>query len=292
MPRIGSAPEKRLYWAAFPGFKPPGYHQKVKIMSQTRKTTLAGPNNLKPLSKKPLSPLPPFKHDALRKLTSSQKKSVQQRLKELVNKFRSIALSEHVYVPPNKNTEIALRSLLRHLSAVCEIVNPKAGLTLFVYDQDNDHIKGLIQGFPVVADIMRRLVDETIKDKKYYRKPTAAKMPTDIACQVARLLEDYEIKPTVTIMGAWDMSTRYILRHGCGREETSANMKNILKDAKLIYKQKFDSPGFQQVRWTGINPRVSPCQECPHQYNMMPNSLKDRRFIFRQKKEMKKNLTI
>jgi hypothetical protein len=253
-------------------------------MNKPRKTALAGPNNLKMLGEKPSSSLPQFTHKALRKLTPDQRKSVEQRLEELVYKYRSITLAEHIYVPPNKNTETALRSLLQHLSAVCEIVNPKLGLSLFVYDQDNDYIRGLMQGFPVVADIMRRLVDETINNKKYRRKPTAAKIPTDLACEVARLLEDYEIKPTVTIMGAWDMSTRYILLHGCGREETGANIKNILKKAKFIYKQKSESPDFHQGRWTGINPRVSPCPDCPHRYNMLPYSVSDPRFIFIQKK--------
>ena len=257
------------------------------MMSKARKTTLAGPDCLKPLGKKLLAPLPPFRHNALRKLTSDQRESVQQRLEELVYKFNGISLYEQTHLPSNKNIEIALRSLSRHLLAVCEIVNPKAGLSLFIYDQDNDHIRGLIQGFPVVADIMYRLIEETIKNKKYRRKPTAANIPTDIACEVARLLEDYEIKPTLTGTGVWDRLTSYILLHGCGHDETPANMKNILKKARSIYEQRNAPPDFQQGRWTGINPRVSPCPDCPQQYNMLPNSVNDPRFIFIQKKEPK-----
>jgi hypothetical protein len=256
-------------------------------MSRNSKTTLAGTNNLKPVNN-PLSPLPDFRHKALRiLLTPDERKFVQQRLEKLVNKFQSITVSEHLFVPPNKNTEKALRSLLKHLSAVCDIVNPKSQLLLFVDDQDNDHIRGLIQGFPTVSKMMYRLVEETINSKKYYRKETAAKIPTDIACEVARLLEDYEIKPTITTKGVWDELTRYVLLHGCGRDETDANIKNILNKAKFITRKQLDSPSSPEDRWSGINPRVSVCTDCPHQFNMMPYSMKDPRFIFRQKRGRK-----
>ncbi len=253
----------------------------------SRKITLNGFNKLKSSDKNQLSELPCFSHKALKNLTSDQKKSVQQRLAELVCKFKSNILVERDLAPPNKKTERALRSLSKHLSAVCNIVNPKSELPLFVDDQDNDHIRGLIQGFPTVSKMMYRLVEETINSKKYYHKETVAKIPTDIACEVAQLLEDYGVSPTVTIRGVWEKMTRYILHHGCERDETDANIKNILNKAKFITRKQFDSPSSPEVRWSGINPRVSVCLNCPHQFNMMPYSMDDSRFIFRQKRGQK-----
>lgn len=206
-----------------------------------RKTKLS--IHFEPRQEKPLPP--PFKHPNLRQLTKDQREAFQKRLENLVLEFEHRNRIEKS-LPKNEDTRRALLALEKHLTAICEIVcigsvdASETALANAIYDLENEAFQRIIKNFPMTVATMRELVKTSLEHQTFRVKPPATKTPLGIVLKAAFLLDDYKIKRTVTITGCWAEVTKYILLHSCGREETDANLKNLLADGrkKFIFTQE------------------------------------------------------
>lgn len=187
---------------------------------------------------------PPFEHDALERLTPEQKNRFQVKMGILITSFRSqVEHENHIAT----NSTRALKSLEGHLKAICELVGPseREFWPVLYYsigaDLECESVEEkIIKEFPESIDIMHRLVKTSRENGKFKLRLTAAKTPTEIACEAARLLNEFEIPARVTVTSKikesdiWSCLTRFILREVFKTETTDANMKNILFGARKI----------------------------------------------------------
>jgi hypothetical protein len=187
--------------------------------------------------------LPPFKHRNLRLLTTDQKETFQKRLESLVLEFDARTRINMV-MPKHEDTKRALIALEKHLNAICEIVcagsvdDSETALAAVIYDWDSKTLERIITDFPMTVATMRELVKTSLEYRTFKVKLPATFNPHGVVLKAAFLLYDYKIKRTVTTTGCWAAVTRYILLHGCGRNETDANLRNLLARVKSFFTQK------------------------------------------------------
>lgn len=188
----------------------------------------------------------PFQHDTLEKLDSDQRAAFQTALGKLVTHHKRITPVE---AAERKWTgDIIRREMVKlrgHLRNICKITGPNSKLQGYFWGayvgwKASEDDRKAIAGFPKMADLMHRIVVDSIENETYKIPPETEKSRI-IALQAAQLLEGFGIKATITVKkdrvkkpGAWCALTEYIILHGRGRYETSANLNNILVSSGFI----------------------------------------------------------
>lgn len=175
-----------------------------------------------------------FKHVDLRPLSRDQRDAFQAALEKLVSHHKRCTpveeaeqkLPDHLILREMKK----LRTKLKH---ICEISGTESKLQGYFWGEyvgwnaSSDDRK-VIAGFPKMAELMRRIVADSITSESYKIRPLASELPRTVAMQAAQLLRQFEIEPKDTLTGAWLALTKYILHHGCGRDEKAENIHNYL----------------------------------------------------------------
>ena len=171
-------------------------------------------------------------------LKRDQRDAFQAALKKLVSHFKRIAPVEAAERKlSNKQILLKMKSLLTHLNCVCAASGPESEFQAHFWGQyigfkASDDDRKVIADFPRMAELMRRIVADSITSESYKIRPLASDRMCTIAMQAAQLLRKFEIEPTTTVNGAWVVLTKYILHHGRGRDATAANICNYLKKVK------------------------------------------------------------
>jgi hypothetical protein len=176
-----------------------------------------------------------FKHAALRSLDQNQRDAFQRILAKIVSHHkRCTPARAETQKFSNDQVRREMKSLLTHLNHVCAASGPESNLQANFWGQYSgfkvsDDDRKIIAGFPKMAELMRRIVDDSITSKSYKIRPLASLLPSIITMQAAQLLRQFEIKLSVTVGGAWLELTKYILQHGCERDEKTETIRNYLK---------------------------------------------------------------
>jgi hypothetical protein len=177
-----------------------------------------------------------FPHADLRKLNQDKKNAFQKELAKIVRHYKRCTPVEAAERKLS-NSQIlrVMKQLLTHLNRVCAASGPESKLQGYFWSQyagwkASDDDRKVIARFPKMAELMRRIVADSITSESYKIRPLATELPHSIAMQAAQLLGRFEIETPDTVKGVWFELTKYILHHGCGRDETPANILNYLKD--------------------------------------------------------------
>jgi hypothetical protein len=185
-----------------------------------------------------------FSHSALRRLSRDQRDAFQAALDKLVSHHKrcAAAVAEEQKLS-NDQVRRKMEKLRTNLNHVCKASGPESEFQRYFWGKyvgwkasDND--RKVIAGFPKMAELMRRIVDDSITSKSYKIRPLASELTLTIAMQAAQLLRQFEIDPKDTLTGAWLALTKYILYHGCGRDKQAGNIHNYLNIAKGYFNAK------------------------------------------------------
>jgi len=185
-----------------------------------------------------------FKHHALKPLKASQKDAFQAKLEKVVSHFERGKPFEEVRRKwTNDQVRREMQSLKTHLDHICKIIGPASKLQshffgLYSGFKASDDDRKAFAGFPEMVKLMRRVVEDSITNKTYKIRPSATETPCIITMHAWQLLNQFEIKATVTKKGAWFELTKYILCHACKLDERPENIMNYLKTVKVFFTQK------------------------------------------------------
>ncbi len=185
-----------------------------------------------------------FKHADIRKLDQDQRKSFQAALDKRVSHFKRIAPAETVERKLT-NYEILrkMKSLRTHLKHVCAASGPESEFQAHFWGQyigwkASDDDRERIAAFPKMAELMYRIVDDSITSESYKIVRSVKDAPQHVAMQAASLLRQFGIEPKAYEKGVWFALTKYMLLHGYGRDEGTANICNFLKEVMGFFNAK------------------------------------------------------
>lgn len=180
----------------------------------------------------------------LRRLNQDQRDPFLTLLAKIVSHYKRCAPVEAAERKlSNDQIHREMDKLLTHLNHVCAASGPESKLQAHFWGQyvgwnASDDDRKVIAGFPEMVELMRRIVADSITSESYKIRPLATELPRIIAMQAAQLLRRFEIEPKDTLTGAWLVLTKYILYHGCGRDEKAENIHNYLNKAKGYFNTK------------------------------------------------------
>jgi len=173
-----------------------------------------------------------FHHRKMKGLTNDQRDAFQIEIGKLVNHHkRGIPFEKARREMSNDTRRRKMKSLLNHLIKIEQIIRKLQPYFWHLFSgwKANDDERKAIAGFPEIVMLMHRIVDNSLESETYSITPATSEMPFIITLQAAQLLKKYGIEPTTTVKSAWFALTKYILFHGCERDEKDETIRNYLK---------------------------------------------------------------